>query len=84
MAARSWRQMDNCYRLALARRPDLAGTLAVQLTIAAGGWVTDARATTNTLHDPEMVECALGQIRLWRFPPASADYTGAHTFTFSQ
>ncbi len=57
-----------CYSTQLKHDPTLRGKLVVALTVAASGEVTQASVVQNTIGSPELVECALSQIREWRFP----------------
>jgi TonB family protein len=58
-----------CYDNQLKKRPGLRGKLVVSLVVAADGSVDAAEVVQNDLHDSEVVDCVLTQIRAWRFPP---------------
>ena len=57
-----------CYDNQLKKRPGLRGKLVVSLVVAADGSVDAAQVVQNDLHDQEVVDCVLAQIRAWRFP----------------
>jgi len=66
-----------CYSNELKREPALRGKIVFALTVAASGQVTDARVVENTLGSASLADCALSQIRQWKFP---AIPTGVTTF----
>lgn len=64
-----------CYDNELKRSPGIRGKMVVAITVAASGAVTDARVVTNTLGSTRLSECALAQIREWRFPAVPSGST---------
>ncbi len=66
-----------CYESELKNDPGLRGKLVVSLTVAADGRVTDAAVVEDRLGNPAVADCALAQIRAWRFPAIDG---GATTF----
>ena len=66
-----------CYGNELKRTPTMRGKLVVAITVAASGEVTDAAVVQNTTGSQALSQCALSQIRDWRFPAIA---TGATTF----
>lgn len=58
-----------CYDNELRSSPGLGGKLVVSLTVAASGHVSDAAIVVDTVGSAAMAECALTQIRAWKFPP---------------
>ncbi len=77
-------QLRFCYdEYGLKVNPDLAGSVTVALTVAAGGAVTNAnvaRRTWSGAGSAEVESCILEKARAWRLPPST---TGAGTFEFS-
>jgi TonB family protein len=57
-----------CYENELKRNPVLRGKLVVAITVAASGEVLDATVVQDQIRSEALVECALAQIRTWRFP----------------
>ncbi|MBZ0269810.1 TonB family protein, partial [bacterium] len=57
-----------CYDNELRSSPGLGGKLVVSLTVAASGRVSDAVIVGDTVGSAAMAECALTQIRAWKFP----------------
>jgi TonB family protein len=73
-----------CYENELRRQPKLAGKLVVTITVAASGEVTDARVVQDGLGSSKLSNCALSQIREWRFPPVAKGTTTFQTpFVFT-
>ncbi|NOT33515.1 MAG: energy transducer TonB [Candidatus Eisenbacteria bacterium] len=58
-----------CYSNELKRDPSLRGKLVVAITVAASGAVTEASVISNSVRSDKLENCALSQIREWRFPP---------------
>ena len=57
-----------CYGNELKRDATLRGKLVVALTVAASGDVVEATVVQNTVGSTRLAECALSQIRDWKFP----------------
>lgn len=57
-----------CYNEGLARDPDLAGRVAVQLTIAPSGEVPVAAVVDSSLEDDGVEQCIAGAVKRWMFP----------------
>lgn len=66
-----------CYENELKRNPGLRGKLVFSLTIDASGSVTEATIVEDALGAVAVADCALAQVRDWRFPPVE---TGVTTF----
>jgi TonB family protein len=64
-----------CYDNELKRSPGIRGKMVVAITVAASGAVTDARVVSNTVGSSRLGECALAQIREWRFPAVPSGAT---------
>jgi TonB family protein len=64
-----------CYANELKRNENLKGKLVVAMTVAASGEVVNAVVVENTLGAERLEECALSQIRDWKFPPISGGMT---------
>jgi len=58
-----------CYGNELKRNASLRGKLVVALTITASGDVAEVTVLQNTVGSQRLAECALSQIRDWKFPP---------------
>jgi hypothetical protein len=84
--------VHDCYEDAVARDPDLEGTLVVDFTIegepGAGSVITTTEidGERSTIADPELRECMEQTMYALRFdpPPASGTVTVAYPFTFHQ
>ena len=64
-----------CYANELKRDDSLRGKLVVSMTISASGNVMDATVVQNTLGSKRLEDCALAQIRDWKFPPIAEGVT---------
>ena len=74
-------QLRFCYQeYGLKQNPNLAGSVAVAITISGSGSVSDVDITGGTLSDAQVRSCIQQRIRGWRFPSSSA---GAGTYGFS-
>lgn len=51
-----------CYRTALAKRPNVRGTLVLALKITADGRIEAAHTEMSSLGDEEVASCAIGQV----------------------
>jgi TonB family protein len=73
-----------CYGTELKRDPSLRGKLVVALTVAASGEVTEASLVQNSVGSARLADCALAQIREWRFPAIPEGVTTFQTpFVFT-
>ncbi len=57
-----------CYDNELKKNPGLRGKLVVAITVLASGEVSEAVIVENTLGSRSVADCAISQIRGWRFP----------------
>lgn len=64
-----------CYANELKHNESLRGKLVVAMTVAASGEVVEATVVENTLGSSRLAECALSQIRDWKFPPIEKGLT---------
>jgi TonB family protein len=64
-----------CYANELKRNESLSGKLVVAMTVAATGEVVEATVVENSLRSQRLADCALAQIRDWKFPPISGGMT---------
>lgn len=64
-----------CYENELKRNPGLRGKLVFSLTVDAAGRVTDVRVVENGLAAPAVSDCALAQMREWKFPAVASGIT---------
>lgn len=58
-----------CYEMRLKEVPGLRGRVEVEWTIRSGR-VVDVQLLADTTGDPQLVDCVLGNIATWRFPPS--------------
>ena len=63
------REVQSCYERELVKRPELAGKLVFDWTIAQNGSITSARLASSTMGSAEVATCILRLMRGWRFPP---------------
>ncbi len=63
----------------LARRMNLAGTVKVEVVVAANGTVKDAKVLGG---HPVLAGAALDAVRKWRFEPAAGESTGVVEIKF--
>lgn len=63
--------ITHCYNKSLKSNLNLRGRVVVEFTIAANGKISEAKAISSTLNDPEagLEECVTNMIKNWRFPP---------------
>ncbi len=66
-----------CYENELKKQPGLRGKVIVALTVAADGSVSAVRVVEDGLAAPAVLDCALAQMRAWRFAAVDG---GAATF----
>lgn len=64
-----------CYGNELKREPTLRGKLIVAMTVSASGEVTEATVVQNSTGSARLSQCALSQIRDWRFPAIAQGIT---------
>jgi TonB family protein len=57
-----------CYANELKRDPALRGKVVFAITVAASGEVLKANVVENSLGASGLSDCALSQIRQWKFP----------------
>jgi hypothetical protein len=75
-------QIRYCYEKRLAARPELAGKLLVEFVIGADGSVSSARASEDSLQDPEVGRCVVAKVRGWSFPKPSGGGVVVVTYPF--
>ena len=63
----------------LARKMNLAGTVKIQVVVAANGTVKDARVMGG---HPVLANAALDAAKKWRFEPAAGESSGVIDFKF--
>lgn len=61
------------YGRALRDKPDLAGKLVLEFTIAPSGEITACRVVSSELNDPELEKKIVARVRLIRFKPAEVE-----------
>ena len=57
-----------CYEQELAKKPDLAGRIMVQFTIAASGQVIASVLQNSTMQNDRVESCTVEAVRRWQFP----------------
>lgn len=73
-----------CYGNELKREPGMKGKLVVAMTVSASGTVTEATVVRNSTGSDRLAQCALSQIRDWRFPAIAEGVTTFQTpFVFT-
>lgn len=60
--------VQRCYRTALMRRPDLAGRMALRITVDPSGHVSRTTLTTAATPYPWLSTCVENQASTWTFP----------------
>jgi metallo-beta-lactamase class B len=65
---RHFNEVKRCYEGELSRRPNLAGRINVQFTIAASGKVIASVLAKSTLGNARVETCAVEAVRGWEFP----------------
>ena len=63
----------------LARRMNIAGTVKVEVVVAANGSVKDAKVIGG---HPVLANAALEAVKKWRFEPAALESSGVVDFKF--
>jgi len=72
-----------CLERRLKTSPTLSGRVEVQFTIAEDGTVPSAFVTRDTVGDPTVGECIVGEMKTWRFPrPADGAVNLIYPFVF--
>ena len=61
------------YGRALRDKPELAGKLVLEFTIAPSGEITKCRVVSSELNDPELEKKIVARVRLIRFKPADVE-----------
>ncbi len=60
-----------CYDRCLETRPHVAGRIVLLITVAPNGTVSRVQTAANTVKDPELEACVLGQVKAWKFPASA-------------
>jgi metallo-beta-lactamase class B len=60
--------VKGCYEQELSKKPDLAGRMMVQFTIAATGQVIASVLQNSTMGNARVESCAVEVVRRWQFP----------------
>jgi TonB family protein len=61
------------YGRALREKPELAGKLVLEFTIAPSGEITNVRVVSSELNDPELEKKIVARVRLIKFKPADVE-----------
>ena len=78
------KEVKACYEAGLRQKPDLAGRVSVQFTIATSGAVVNAALAESTLPDQEVTDCMVKVVRSWQFPrPDGGIVIVTFPFTFT-
>ncbi|MFY1826065.1 AgmX/PglI C-terminal domain-containing protein [Myxococcus fulvus] len=64
-------EIHRCHLWVWGTRPLRYGKITVHFVIAAEGYVSEAKVQETTMHEPELEDCIVGQVRTWRFPKPS-------------
>ncbi|MCP3062287.1 AgmX/PglI C-terminal domain-containing protein [Myxococcus sp. K38C18041901] len=62
-----------CYSWVWGTRPLRDGKITIRFVIGAEGHVSEAKVQQTLVHEPELEDCMVGQIRTWRFPKPSKE-----------
>jgi len=81
--ARSRPQIRYCYERELVKRPDLAGKVVMEITVAADGQVSRAVISSSTLSNPAVESCIQGRAMRMVFPPDEGEKVLRLPFDFS-
>jgi hypothetical protein len=65
---RHWNEIKYCYEKELTKDPNLAGKVAVSFQIGPIGDVVTAKVGETDLHNNNVEECMLSNVRRWKFP----------------
>ncbi|NNF06626.1 MAG: TonB family protein [Candidatus Eisenbacteria bacterium] len=60
--------IEFCYDNELKKSPGLRGKLVVAITVLASGRVSDVKVVSNSLGSGALSQCAVSQIKGWKFP----------------
>ncbi|MEM6990210.1 MAG: AgmX/PglI C-terminal domain-containing protein [Myxococcota bacterium] len=71
-----------CYNQGLARRPTLAGRVAVRFVIGPDGAVRSAELSGSSLGDDKVEQCIVRATRTWTFPKPTGKGTVTVTYPF--
>ena len=61
-------EVKACYEQELTKKPDLAGRIMVQFTIAASGQVIASVLQNSTMANARVENCTVQAVRRWEFP----------------
>ena len=76
--------LRGCYDEGLARKKDLRGAVAVKMSVAESGRVTDASsAPGTTLPDADVVSCVVGVMKTLEFGIQDAPQTVRYSLAFA-
>jgi hypothetical protein len=65
---RHWNEIKYCYEKELSKDPNLAGKVGVYFQIGPVGDVIQANVRESDLHNSNVEECMLANVRRWKFP----------------
>jgi len=78
-------QITYLYEKYLKRNPNLRGKISIEFTIAANGFVTEARIIESTINHPELERDLLNLVKRLKFDPIpSGNVTTIFPFQFSK
>lgn len=78
-------EVRTCYERRLKMNPGLEGDLDLNISISSAGKVTGIGVNSDTVRDPEMLECVRRTIRGWSFPkPTGGRAVVAKNFKFKK
>lgn len=61
-------EVRSCYNAGLSNDPTVAGTVAIEFTIAADGFVSTSKVAESDLSDAKVGECIAKMVKRWQFP----------------
>ena len=80
------RAIQDCYKQALKRNPNLKGKIVIRFTVTPNGTVNNADILNSTINDDKMKQCILRRVKRWNdfgyCDPALGDLSYRQTYVF--
>lgn len=76
-------EVRHCFDSALAHRPDVSGSVHVEITIGVDGAVTHTEVESDGVHTPAITACLLARVATWTFPAPSDGQPATVTHIFA-
>ena len=78
------KEVRACYRIALGREDELAGTLRIRFQIRSRGAVGCAEILDDGVGDVALANCVLAEVKRWKFPDPQGTVTVIYPFVFER